>query len=171
MVNPVVSFVLFAVAEYLFPGVNWYMGFPSLLFSLPFKLPYNLQLSISQVVTVIFLITVLPLPSALIFRMLIWELSNNHVEYGEALRVLRTTVNWRSWFRSIKVFLAVSLGGVSTLIIGLPFVLLFLYGYRLLYILPGIVTAGEFYNIFFVCLLGSVMLSAISYRLLRTKFS
>lgn len=40
LLNPAFSFILFGVTEYLFPRVNWYLGFPSLFFTLPFKLPY-----------------------------------------------------------------------------------------------------------------------------------
>lgn len=171
LINPALSFILFGLAEYLTPRVNWYLGFSSLLSSLPLKIPYSVQVSISQAVIVLFLLTVLPLPSALIFRMLLWRLSENYLDYRESLRVLRMTINRRTWFRSVRVLVALALDGVATLIIGIPFALLFLYGYRVLYILLGMVTVSEFYYMFFVCLLGSILLSTLSYRLIWTKLA
>jgi len=171
LLNPAFSFILFGVADYLFPRVNWYLGFPSLFFTLPFRLPYWAQLSLFQAVAVILLLSVLPLPPTLTLRMVLWRLSETHPDYGDALETLRREVTPKAALRSARVFLAFALGGAAATLLVAPFTLLLRYGYRELYILPGNVAANEFYQIFFVCLLASVALSALSYRLLRAKLA
>ncbi|MHA1362542.1 MAG: hypothetical protein ACTSP1_08400 [Candidatus Freyarchaeota archaeon] len=171
LLNPALSFVLFGVADYLFPRVNWYLGFPSLFFTLPFRLPYWAQLSLFQAVAVILLLSVLPLPPVLILRMVLWRLSETHPDYGDALETLRKEVTLGTVLRSARVFLVFALGSAAAALLGAPFTLLLRYGYRELYILPGNVAANEFYQIFFVCLLASVALSALAYRLLRAKLA
>jgi len=133
LLNPAFSFILFGAAEYLFPRVNWYLGFPSLFFTLPFRLPYWAQLSLFQAVAVILLLS---------------RLSETHPDYGDALETLRRAVTPRTALRSARVFLAFALGGAAAALLGAPFTLLLRYGYRELYILPGNVAANEFYQIF-----------------------